>query len=148
MGKVQRYYEKEAEAPKHKPPTTPIMETIIAKTNKKKKWANRNAFNNKRKRKGAKQPVTPNPFPDPPPVPKEKLRKYSRGEGLKGATKIKSSIHKEKIVRKDEKIKLGLEQAARTEILLQEDAGYLIIHLFIVGVSWIECYSMGYGPCH
>ncbi len=116
MGKVGRYFEAEAVPSK---PAPPRVETIIAKTRKHKKFG---GVGRRRARKG---PVTPDPFPDKPQVPKETLRKYSRGSGLKGSPQIKTNIHKEKIRRKDEKIKIGLESAARTEILLQEEHGYL-----------------------
>jgi len=82
----------------------------------------------KRRRKLNKKlaDATPDEYPDAPTVPKKTLKKYSRGSGLNLNTSdhhIQSKIRKEKIIRHDEKIKLGLSHAARTELLLLEQPG-------------------------
>lgn len=58
------------------------------------------------------------------PVPKEKLLKYSRGEGLDGKG-VKKNVFKTKLERREKIIDYSTEQAARLEILLPEDQGYL-----------------------
>lgn len=69
----------------------------------------------------------PNPKPKYPgraPIPKELLEKHSRGEGIK-KTGIKTGVHKRKQLRKEQNFKFADEQAARVEILLTEDSGFV-----------------------
>lgn len=58
-------------------------------------------------------------------LPAELLKKYGKGEGvnLKG---VKTSIHQKRIANKEEKIHFAVEEAARTEVLLTEDCGYVV----------------------
>ncbi|GLH06176.1 uncharacterized protein GBIM_11675 [Gryllus bimaculatus] len=53
------------------------------------------------------------------PVAKEKLARHSRGTGLSEA------VTNTKLLTKEHEIEYAIEQAARTEILLTEDAGFL-----------------------
>lgn len=57
-----------------------------------------------------------------PPVPKEKLRRYSRGEGLDGSG-VKVNLLKKKLQKREKIVEYATEQAARLEMLLPEDAG-------------------------
>lgn len=59
-----------------------------------------------------------------PPVPKEKLLKHSRGEGLDGSG-VKVNLLKKKLQRREKIIEYSTEQAARLEFLLPEDSGFL-----------------------
>ncbi|XP_069695738.1 WD repeat-containing protein 46 isoform X3 [Periplaneta americana] len=58
------------------------------------------------------------------PVPKEKLARYSRGEGLHGDG-IQTSFHQKKLKKYEANIEFSIEQAARTELLLSEEGGFL-----------------------
>lgn len=67
----------------------------------------------------------PNPkYPGRAPIPKELLEKHSRGTGInrKG---IKTKIHKSKFQQKETNIEFSNKQAARVEVLLTEEPGYL-----------------------
>ncbi|XP_077284547.1 WD repeat-containing protein 46 [Arctopsyche grandis] len=64
-------------------------------------------------------------YPGAMPIPVEKLKKYSRGEGLGRADGVKHPLHLEKLRRKETKIAFSEKLAARTELLLNEDIGYL-----------------------
>lgn len=50
------------------------------------------------------------------------LEKYSKGVGVNEKA-IRTGIHRKKFERKEKNIKFQTELAARTEILLTEDAG-------------------------
>lgn len=95
---------------------------------KKKPWGRKEAdkrIKNKNVPKIIKQKSNPNPkFRGKWKPPPELIEKYSKGEGvnLKG---VKTSIHQQKLEKREKKIKFAVEEAARTEILLPEDAGYL-----------------------
>nr|CAD7412225.1 unnamed protein product [Timema cristinae] len=58
------------------------------------------------------------------PVPQERLDYHSRGEkvDMKG---VKNSVQKNKLRKREKDIDFSTEQAARTELLQQEDTGYL-----------------------
>ncbi|XP_055906492.1 WD repeat-containing protein 46 [Eupeodes corollae] len=58
-------------------------------------------------------------------VPQELLKKHSRGEQIE-SDGIKTNFFKEKLKRKEIYHEYATEQAARTEILLKEDAGFII----------------------
>ncbi|KFB39615.1 hypothetical protein ZHAS_00007056 [Anopheles sinensis] len=58
------------------------------------------------------------------PVDSEVLMRHSRGQRLNLAG-VKTNVHKVREMRKDINIEYATEQAARTEILLDEDHGYL-----------------------
>lgn len=93
---------------------------------KKKPWGRREADKKTRNKKGSKiirQKSNPNPkFRGKWKPPPESVEKYSKGEGvnLKG---VRTSIHKQKLEKKERKIKFAVEEAARTEILLPEVSG-------------------------
>ncbi|XP_049762997.1 WD repeat-containing protein 46 [Schistocerca cancellata] len=59
------------------------------------------------------------------PIPKEKLLRYSRGSGVDKDT-IKTKVWKKRISKQERKIEYATEQAARAELLLTEDSGYLV----------------------
>ncbi|KAK9498747.1 hypothetical protein O3M35_003314 [Rhynocoris fuscipes] len=60
-------------------------------------------------------------------VPKKLLEKYSRGEGIDGNVPTLGDLsHKKKLLRKEKKIQWAVKQAARAEILLTEESGYII----------------------
>ncbi|XP_045491597.1 WD repeat-containing protein 46 [Colias croceus] len=58
------------------------------------------------------------------PIDKKKLEKHSRGEGFEGKG-VKHPLYALKLKKKENKYKYAQEQAARAEILLTENAGYL-----------------------
>ncbi|KAF7996185.1 hypothetical protein HCN44_001817 [Aphidius gifuensis] len=67
-------------------------------------------------------------FPGKAPIKPELIAKHKRGDGLnlnKGKTPIKNKIHLEKLKTKEKKYENAAEQAARSELLLTEDYGYL-----------------------
>lgn len=73
--------------------------------------------------KKVKKISNPNPkFKGRAPIPKEALEKHSKGEGLQ-LEKVKTFTHRKKLERKEKNIQLSTEEAARTEILLTEEAG-------------------------
>ncbi|XP_075227534.1 WD repeat-containing protein 46 [Lycorma delicatula] len=55
-------------------------------------------------------------------VPKEKLQKYSRGDGFEG-TGVKTKLMKKKLLQKEQNMQWAAEQAARAEILLLGESG-------------------------
>ncbi|KAG8236507.1 hypothetical protein J437_LFUL013344 [Ladona fulva] len=59
------------------------------------------------------------------PIPKEKVMRYNRGEkiDIKG---VRGKIHKRQLESKEQLIGFSNEQAARSELLLTEETGYLI----------------------
>ena len=59
------------------------------------------------------------------PVDEEKLKKYQLGEGVNLKKGIKNKIHRQRLRQKEKVIETLAEQAARTEILLTEDCGFL-----------------------
>ncbi|GAB0089722.1 WD repeat-containing protein 46 [Sergentomyia squamirostris] len=65
-----------------------------------------------------------NKYPGPAPIDPESLEKHSRGPGIdvKGG---KKSFHTARIKKKEIYYEFANEQAARTEILLKEDEGYI-----------------------
>ncbi|XP_054271303.1 WD repeat-containing protein 46-like [Macrosteles quadrilineatus] len=58
------------------------------------------------------------------PVPEELLKKYSRGEGIKGVG-IKTHLEKVKLLKSDKVVEWATEQAARSTVLLTEDSGFI-----------------------
>lgn len=59
------------------------------------------------------------------PVDKEKLKKYDRGAGVNLKTGVKNRIHRQRLRQKEKMLDTMAEQAARTEMLLTEDHGFL-----------------------
>ena len=74
-------------------------------------------------RKG-KQAKGSDPFPGRKPVDPEKVEEHSRGEKM-DVTKVKTKFKQRELERKEKQIAFAAEQAARTEILLSEEAGFL-----------------------
>ena len=64
------------------------------------------------------------PFPGKKPVDPVALAKHSHGDGVT-TEKVKTKFKQKEQARREEKITFAEEQSARTEILLQEEAGYL-----------------------
>lgn len=56
----------------------------------------------------------------------QQLIKYQRGNGEIRKDKIRTSFFKNKLVKQEKKFQFAVEQAARAEILLNEDSGFLI----------------------
>ena len=65
------------------------------------------------------------PFPNVAPVEKKLVARYSRGKGLDSSAphQFKTAKNQRHIVKKDQKISEGVKYAARTELLLSEEAG-------------------------
>ncbi|XP_004923266.1 WD repeat-containing protein 46 [Bombyx mori] len=63
-------------------------------------------------------------YPGKAPIDPKRLEKHSRGEGLQGIG-VRNPIHKLKLQKKEKLYQKALEQAARSEILLTEDQGYV-----------------------
>ncbi|KAG7472229.1 hypothetical protein MATL_G00106710 [Megalops atlanticus] len=64
------------------------------------------------------------PFPGPAPIPKEKLKKFQRGEKTKLSSETSGRL-KETLSRSEKASDLAQTQAARYDLLLPEDAGFL-----------------------
>ena len=64
------------------------------------------------------------PFPGKKPVDPAALAKHSHGDGV-STEKVRTKFKQKEQARREEKITFAEEQSARTEILLQEEAGYL-----------------------
>ncbi|XP_060526060.1 WD repeat-containing protein 46 isoform X2 [Cylas formicarius] len=96
---------------------------------KKKPWGRRRE-DQKHDRRNQRFKITakisnPNPrFKGKAPIPKELLEKYSKGEGV-GLKGVHTKVHRKKIEHKEKSIKFANELAARTELLLTEEAGFL-----------------------
>ncbi|KAG8319353.1 WD repeat-containing protein 46 [Homalodisca vitripennis] len=58
------------------------------------------------------------------PVPEHVMKKFSRGEGVKG-TGIKTNFEKIKVLKNEKIVTWASEQAARTTILLTENSGFI-----------------------
>lgn len=68
---------------------------------------------------------TMDPFPGPTPIPIEKLKKHKRGVPEKLYSGIKTNQHKMEMIKKEKKINFAARTAARTEILLPEESGFI-----------------------
>ncbi|CAL1268107.1 unnamed protein product, partial [Larinioides sclopetarius] len=64
------------------------------------------------------------PYHGSPQVPIEKLRKYQRGKRI-DFHGIKTKHHKIDLIKADKKFRKSVRQAARNELLLTEEAGYI-----------------------
>jgi hypothetical protein len=60
----------------------------------------------------------------PPPIDSKTLEKYSRGEGVQ-VHDIAHPIYRKKIKSKEKKIEFSTQEAARNEILLTEEPGFV-----------------------
>jgi len=78
---------------------------------------------NKRKAYDIKREIE-DPFPGRKPVDPKKLKKYSKGMGV-DLRNIKGKVQEKELERQEETLELAAEQAARGEILLPAEAGYL-----------------------
>ncbi|XP_058866507.1 WD repeat-containing protein 46-like [Acipenser ruthenus] len=65
------------------------------------------------------------PFPGPAPVPKERRQKFERGQKNEVRSLSKGRL-KDRLSKTEEKIDLALNQAARSDLLLAEEAGFLV----------------------
>ncbi|XP_014252144.1 WD repeat-containing protein 46 [Cimex lectularius] len=59
------------------------------------------------------------------PIPPKVLAKHSRGTGMKRLNEVENKSLRTKMLRKEKTIEWAEKQAARTEILLTEDAGFI-----------------------
>lgn len=76
------------------------------------------------KNKEIKKNIRKAKFPGAAPIDPALIAKHSRGDA--GANRfVKTSVMKEKIRRKEANFEFANEQAARTELLLREDEGYI-----------------------
>ncbi|XP_056648918.1 WD repeat-containing protein 46 [Diorhabda sublineata] len=92
---------------------------------KKTPWGRRFADRKIEKAKKVLQKSNPNPkFKGKVRPSKELIKKYSKGAKV-NVEGVRTSIHKSKILTKEKKIQFAIEQAAKTEVLLTEDTGYL-----------------------
>ncbi|MGH0181740.1 UNVERIFIED_CONTAM: hypothetical protein FKN15_007557 [Acipenser sinensis] len=66
------------------------------------------------------------PFPGPAPVPKERRQKFERGQKNEVRSLSKGRL-KDRLSKTEEKIDLALNQAARSDLLLAEEAGHLLL---------------------
>ncbi|XP_041368413.1 WD repeat-containing protein 46-like isoform X2 [Gigantopelta aegis] len=64
------------------------------------------------------------PFPGDAPVPDDKMKKYRRGSPMRNKTARSISGHYS-FIEKEQKVKYAVKLSARSELLLQEDAGFL-----------------------
>ncbi|XP_054715854.1 WD repeat-containing protein 46-like [Uloborus diversus] len=64
------------------------------------------------------------PYEGPVTVPNEVLKKYQRGKRL-DVRHLRSKSHKAGLIQADKKIRQSVQLAARSELLLQEEAGFL-----------------------
>ncbi|XP_019875624.2 WD repeat-containing protein 46 [Aethina tumida] len=77
------------------------------------------------KQKIVKRIPNPNPkFKGKVPVPQELLDKYAKGDKV-DISSVKTTIHQQKIERKENDLKIATEISAKTEFLLTEESGYL-----------------------
>lgn len=65
------------------------------------------------------------PFPGPAPIAPEKLKKYKRGVPEKVYSGVKTNHHKMVMLKKEKKISFAARTAARAEMLLPEESGFL-----------------------
>lgn len=64
------------------------------------------------------------PFPGRKPVDPEKVEEHSRGEKI-NVKKVKTKFKQRELKRREKQLEFAAEQAARAEILLAEEAGFL-----------------------
>lgn len=57
-------------------------------------------------------------------APKERLEQFNKGPGV-NLNSVKTSIYRKRIQLKEKNVKFATEQAAKTHVLLTEEAGYL-----------------------
>lgn len=65
------------------------------------------------------------PYPGDAPIPKNRLTKHSRGKALNLYKGIKTPLKRSQALQKEKLVKLANRQAARAEILLPEESGYV-----------------------
>lgn len=80
--------------------------------------------------KGLKQNINVNVKKKEKTVSKELLKKYNRGPAL-DKEGIKTKLHQKILDRKERKIQFATEWAARAEVLLTEEAGYVKLYKYI-----------------
>ncbi|XP_044259955.1 WD repeat-containing protein 46 isoform X2 [Tribolium madens] len=125
MGKFQRYYNKTEDESTEASKTETVVYNVDPKP---RPWGRRQADKRIKKNKTNKIVVkipNPNPkFKGKVPIPKELLKKHGRGEGInpKG---VRTNTHQKRIEKKEKIIQFATKQAARAEVLLTEDEGFL-----------------------
>ncbi|XP_073417459.1 WD repeat-containing protein 46 [Dendrobates tinctorius] len=116
--KIQRYYEQEGEKkPSREQKKKEDRKVVNERTRRepwKKKYQQKKDFIS-----GAKDP-----FPGLPPVPEDQLSKYERARKAEEEMHTFKSVHRH--LRKEEnKVQNALSQAAKHDLLLPEEAGFL-----------------------
>ena len=97
-----------------------INDKVIGKVKKRQEFQPHKFKANKYK----KTKKRADPYPGKKPVDPAALAKHSHGDGV-STEKVKTKFKQKEQARREEKITFAEEQSARTEILLQEEAGYL-----------------------
>ncbi|XP_060566570.1 WD repeat-containing protein 46-like, partial [Ruditapes philippinarum] len=64
------------------------------------------------------------PYPGDKPIPQEHIQKYERGTAMK-SKKMRSEFATDMTKKKEKKLSLAAKQTARTELLMQENEGFL-----------------------
>jgi U3 small nucleolar RNA-associated protein 7 len=131
MGKFQRYFNKNSDEPvspeskKNDPRPKKKQNTVVYNVKSNLNPRSRKVADKHIKKKQVVRIPNPNPkFKGKPKIPKKVLKKYERGPGINKAG-IKTNIHKQRLEQKEETIKFSIQQAARAEVLLTEEGGYL-----------------------
>ncbi|XP_052220882.1 WD repeat-containing protein 46-like isoform X1 [Dreissena polymorpha] len=108
--------------------TQQVFKIDISKTERHRKWQmkkQRQAQGEQRKLQHRKHMrEQQDPFPGDAPIPKERIQKYERGEHIKD-TGTRTGQGSRKLAEQEKKLQFAARQAARTEILLHEEAGFL-----------------------
>lgn len=119
---MERYFPKDDSSNK---PTDENNKVLTFHANLDKKHFRKNSKLQDKKISKLKTKPNPNPkYKGRLPIPDALLQKYDKGDGV-DKSRIKTKIHKKKIERKEQNIKFASEFAARTEILLTEQPGYV-----------------------
>lgn len=121
---MSRYYE--GDSTKNEEVYT-ISKDIIRKVQKKQTFKPDKLKGQSYKKKGKgkkKSSSTVDAFPGKKPVEPEAVERHSRGEKV-DTDKIRTKFKKKEQERREKRIEFATEQAARSELLLQEDAGFL-----------------------
>ena len=117
-----RYYGVEGEESKREEVYTVSEETvnkIVKRQHFKPQKLKANKYEKDRKKRRENDP-----YPGKKPVNPESLEKHQRGQGV-DTQQVKTKFKQKEQKRREDKIQFAEEQSARTEIFLNEDAGFL-----------------------
>ena len=117
-----RYYGVEGEESKREEVYT-VSEETVNKIVKRQHFKPQKLKANKYK-KDRKKRRESDPYPGKKPVNPESLEKHQRGQGV-NTKQVKTKFKQKEQKRREDKIQFAEEQSARTEIFLNEDAGFL-----------------------